>query len=568
MATLKHHWSALVLALCIGACTVVPFVFFTTDHAYRGVVMMGADAEEHYVARIQQVYAGYPALSNTFLPTKGQPYAIPGLGEIMVAAVGHVTHMDAASVSVFSKFLFPFIIALLIYILAYTLFKSRGAALLGTAAAMLGDNLLSGLSPWLAILHGSSEASGFLTFARPINPEVSAVFLFGALLVLYRGFFERAVPRTWEVVVVGVVTGASWYISPYAFTFLGMTIALLWIWSLLRRDHAFSMRTFATGAIALACLSPFVINYLHLHASPWYAALAMRQGVVHTHAPLLSVWLILLLGAVVFAWPKRYVASRPFFIIATLALWILTEQQVVTGLSLQPGHYHWYVTKPLIGLIVGMYAAYVADRFLRRESLRVFAVGAVLTVLFYNAALVQTSSYLAAYDTARAAQNYMPVLTYLNTRPHEETVWADPTLSLYIPIYTEHNAPNNDYSLFYLNPQSFYEDRLFLNYRLAGLSPDTALQTFTKDRAAISLRLFGIYYRDAEGSYAAIPNSILSTLAQKYQTFYSRPVQDVFRELGITMLVVDDGTSTSTYAVIPNARLSTALPGFTVYDVQ
>ena len=79
-------------------------------------------------------------------------------------------------------------------------------------------------------------------------------------------------------------------------------------------------------------------------------------------------------------------------------------------------------------------------------------------------------------------------------------------------------------------------------------------------------QIFGIYYRDAAGSYAAISDATLSNLADKYRLFYDRPYLDIFHELGITLFVADtQGTENAAYAKIPDLHPLASLSGFTVY---
>jgi putative flippase GtrA len=563
---LRSYAPSCLLAIFIGAICVAPQVYFAyTSPSYAGITMMGTDAEEHYAARIQQVYAGHLTLGNAFLASKDQPYAVPSLGEIIVAWLGRILGMHANEVVVFSKFLFPFLVALVLYFFVEAMFDSPRIALLGTAFAMLGDNLLSGIGPWRALLHGTSSATGFITFARPVNPEVSALLLFGALYVLYRGFWERITPHIGHVFALALLMGATAYISPYVFTFLGVVTFIALLCFVYKRENARARGLFGSGALALICAIPFLYNYRELTSSLWYADLALRQGLISTHAPVFSFWLFFLAGAVFIPWPQRYQPARYFFAICIGSLWVLTEQQILTGVSLQPSHYHWYITKPLVGVLLGMYGSLLIDFAFRRMYVRAIAVAVLLFLVGYNAVLVQESSYRALYPGTVAAQKYASVIAYLNTKL-PQTVWASSDLSTYISIYTFHNAPNNTYTIYYLNPSSFYEDRLFLNYRLRGFTPNGAQEIFNNERVSISQALFGMYYREMTGSYGAIPDSTLASLVGKYQRFYARRYEDIRDELGITLFVIDTEKSKKNSFGSTFAQPSFVEPaGFTVY---
>ncbi len=535
---LHRHWPALLLAFLLGALTIAPHLIFMQDSAYRGIQMMGAEAEEHYVARIQEVNDGYPSTGNVFLPDKNVPYLMPGLGENIVARLGNLFNASAAVTDIFSKFLFPFLITLLIYALCYSLFGSRIIALLGAVIALVGDNLMSTPHTWLALLQGVSTTSNFMTLARPVNPQVTDIFLFGGMLVFYKAFVQR-VPRAWEVALLGLIAGASLYVSPYPSTFLGGVLGVSFLWFAYKKDRSRARGVFLSGVLMALCSVPYILNYLQLTASPDYAALALRQGLVHGHAPLISFWLIIMLVLALFAWPKRYPQARIFYLFSVVVLIMLNNQQIVTGVSVVPSHYHWYITKPLIGILLAMYAWIVLEWATRRQWLRALGIAAILALLLCNAFIVQRASYDAHYQYALGLQRYAPVFVYLNTLSPNMSIWADTRFSFYIPIYTRQNVPNNFYALYYPVSQRYLVERLLLNYELEGVPGNEILATLQRDRADVSAKVFGIYYREQYGSYADIPDSLLETYADEYKAQLARPLASVFRDLGATHIVVD-----------------------------
>lgn len=535
---LRTHWAAVVVGLAVGLLTMAPFVAFRFDPVYQGVEMIGSDAEEHYVARMQEAYDGYPSVGNTFMPDKQQPYGPAGLGEWVVHVLGKTLGMQAAEANVFAKLFFPMALVWLIYAWVYAMFRQRATALLSSVAPILGYNLVSSMQSWVAGLQGTTIDSMFLIFARPINPQVSSVNLFGALLLLYRGFHSGRKPHWFEVVGAGVLTGTALYISPYVFVFLGSLLLVSFVW-FLWKDRTLALPAFLTGAVALLCTIPFAVNYWYLHASAEYAAFAMRTGVATNFAFVLPRWLILLTLAVLLLWPKEHRGVRTFFLLMFAALFIIIEQNVLTGVYLFPGHIHWYITKPLAAIMLGIYMGFASTLLWKWGYARLSIAAVVLACagFFYNAALWQINSYVGSYPLAHTSQSYAPVLEYLNTQKEPEVVWADTTLSLYIPMYTHHNAPNNVYAIYYLNPFSFYTNSVFLDYRLRGVEPDQAMRVFMLEREWVNMRLYGMYGREISGNADPISDKDLEVLSQQYAVFFDRPLQEVLRELGVTVLV-------------------------------
>ena len=501
--------------------------------------MMGADAEDHYVARMQEVYDGHPALGNVFLSEKNQPSIIPSLGEESIAYAGKALGMSAVDVNIFSKFLLPALVALLVYLFVYLLSESVASSVIASSFAVLGDTLLSGASAWRALVQIGMPSGAFLAYSRPINPEVTGLFLFATLFVLYRAFFRHKKVQVWEFILVGVLVGASAYVSPYTFTFLVVCIACAGAWFLYRREYGLFISACSSGLVAGLVIVPFLFNYVQLRASPLYAETAVRFGVVSGHGFVLSMWLVLLLVGVLFAWPTRFREARPFLLCMIGALWILTEQQVITGVQIQSSHYHWYITKPLAGIVLSLYAVWGIERMVSVRWMRIGAYTLILGVLLYNAALIQRYSYRIGVDAATSAQDYAPVLRYLTSISTRESVWGDVLMSSYIPVYTAHDAPNNEYAQYYLVRNEYLVRRLLLTYRLRGISSNSILAQIKTDRVIFAKDVYGLYWRDQYGSYESIPDSLLENFAQQYRDLSTTSTERMMQDMGITTVVWD-----------------------------
>lgn len=535
--TIRQHWSAVVLALVIGVICAAPFYYFASTPEYRGIVMMGNDAEDHYLARMKEVYEGHLSLGNTFLPNKDQSYFVPSGGEILASGVGKLSGQSATDAEMLNKFIFPFLIALVLYALGYSISRSRGAGLLSAATVLLGDGaLISGFSPWKNLMRGITANINFLGYTRPINPEVSGLILMLGLLLSYRIFLARTA-RSWESIVLAFVFGGALYVSPFTYSFLGMFLFLLFVWLIWSREKILAFRAFAIGGVALLSAIPFYLNYHALTMASAYVDSAMRQGLVVSRAPIVGWWLPLMLLAAIFFWPKRYAQARPLFITAALALLILLNQQIITGHIIQPGHYHWYITVPLVFIMLSLYATYVIGRFFQKGWWRttLFALGVV--VFIYSAVLTQISSYQAWLPTTVAAQAYAPVLKVLDAIPGEQVAWANPDMAMYIPIYTNKDSPGDGQLGNYLVPFSFMEERMFLIYRLRGITAADALATMQRERAYISSMLYSLYWLHKTGSFEGIPDATIADVANDYRKQYALPVRAMFEKLGVTMIV-------------------------------
>ena len=543
MEILKRHWIALIFALGIGVVTVSPFVYFQTTAGYQGISMMGTDAEDHYLARMQEVYDGYPSQGNVFLPDKTVSPIEPGLGEWLEAQFGKALHLSVSQAETAGKFILPFTIALLIYALAYTLSASRAASALASIAVMLGDPFVSNPRLLIELLHSTVPQTSFLIYARPVSPEMSAIFLFGTLLILARLFFTQITVmsrgrRVAALVAVAVLTGLSLYVSFYTFAFLGALELVMFLSALFRRKYSHALELGSAGLGGLILAIPFVINYLHIAAAPAYASASERFGFIATRAPVFGALVFILIAAALFI-PNRLQAARTFFLYGAAALILILNQQLITDHVLQAGHFHWYVTRPFVCIAGAILFSALVARFVRHKIISFGLYGLVCGVLIYGAVLVQIGAYRAVYPVAHAAQTYASLLASLNATSSPQVVWANRDLSSYVSIYTHDDAPNDNYAEYYLIPEQYLVTRLFLEYRLRGVTPANVREVMTQDRADISARLFGVYWRDAAGSYAAIPGALLDKYAQEYKDTYAESIPARLASLDVTTVIWD-----------------------------
>ena len=222
----KNHWLAAVLALSIGLTVVAPWAYFALhEPSYRGIALYGEASEEYYTARVREVYDGDPLIRNLYTPFKDVPYLQTSLGEDMVAYGGMALHLSAADAVVASKFFFPLLAVLCMYALVFFITRSRGSALLAPAAVVFATGLLSTPRSILPFLRGVGVEDG-LFWGRPINPEVSGVFLFAILALMLYTYHRGVRPRPRQALLLGTLIGLTLYVSVFTWAFVGMFLAV------------------------------------------------------------------------------------------------------------------------------------------------------------------------------------------------------------------------------------------------------------------------------------------------------------------------------------------------------
>lgn len=564
----RKHVVALALAVVASLVVLTPNVLLWTDPEFKGIEMMMLDAENHYLARIAEVTEGNLRAGNTFLPDKDLSYATPPLGEMSIALFGKVFNMEPARGATVSKSISVFFIVLLVYALTFALSSSRIASLLSAGFVMFGNNLI-GFSPkpFLDLISGSPSGGPFVFFSRLVNPSISGLLLFCALYLMYREFFLRD-KTTWvRASLVGVLVGLSLYVTPFIYTFLGLIILVAFILLLVRRKYAHAIYVFSSGVVGLLLSIPFLINYIALTKLGGYENLTRFLGLIERREFVLGALLPLLVIVVAFLWPKAFPkAGKTFLLVVFVALFISLNQQLITGTYLQPGHYHWYITKPLAGIIAGLFVGNVLERFLSLR-LRISAVALILGVVIYNSMGFLSPWYESTKAVALQAQSNGPLVEYLDTISTPQVIWTDGDTSDYIPIYTVHHAPNSVNLGSYPIPATFFDNRLYLEYRLRGVSPEAFESVIRAESHHVGDRLWGLWLREQFGDPSAVPEEEFLRLSFGYTAFSGLLWSEAFNTLGITHVVARTGES-EVYAKIPSLTESARVGDFVVYELK
>jgi len=309
---LKRHWQILSLSIVIGLLFIYPHIYLRTfDSAhFMGVDVLGSDAESHYVARIQEVYDGHQALGQTFLwEGKDLPYLGPPFEEAAVAYMGKALWMNSVQVNIFAKFLFGLLLSLVIYFFVLELFSDRLLALSATAFILLGS-VLTSLPDIRSLLSPEVKNFEFLRYARPINPLISSLVMFGYLLAFLR--HQRSRSKTYFA-ASGILLGLSFYAYVYIWTYLLVMNGLLLLWYAARKNLTLCRDTALITALSLVIALPYLMSAYSMSHHPFYQGVFERQGFFRTHMPILSKFGLLGLLAIVFSFLKKLKASINFF---------------------------------------------------------------------------------------------------------------------------------------------------------------------------------------------------------------------------------------------------------------
>ncbi len=427
-ALIRRHWPAFVLALLVASLTAFPQV--VVEHrmgtAYQGIHPLVSDDEIFYQARAHETLDGHPTLGNPyFAEDKANPTLQFWIPDTVLAHAG-ILMGDLHRGVIFWDFVFGGALVLVSYAIVFFLTGDTVLALV--VAAVLDPGLF------------------FYAFNRSPNPQLFTLLLFSLYGVL-RTLRDRKLP--WAV-VAGVAGGTLFYIYPYYWTYwiVFMGLSTLASFVLLRREKSY-LWLMGVGALACVIGIPYFLTTYASSKLPYAQETFARFGVA-THVP--SGFFIVSFTALVLAlfallWWKRLVprTTETILVVSVVAGGALvTNQHVVTGMNyLFTIHYTPLAT--YLTILALSVCALPLIRYLRARTPSVRRAEPVLVALVVLGSLwgawPDLHRILTPQSADVAAQRYAPVLSWLDAHtPIDASVYADDTLSLYIPAYTHDNV--------------------------------------------------------------------------------------------------------------------------------
>ncbi len=466
----------------------IAFPFFAGDQ-YRGInIAHFGNDEHHYLTRAKEVLEGHAL---------GQPYLAEGkdlpdsfhsnIEQVLlapVAALGLGQSVDIVWLYNILNAVGVTVLLVLMCVFAYTL--SRNVLLAVTSALFVigGYSLIQNGTILYTIFHDHQFFyTIFNIFGRSIFPYSALVPFFGFLILTYRAVttefkkFSLAESAPYLFVLgAGALFGFLFYVYFYAWTFaIAFLAALAFACVLWRKWRSFFV-TIAIGSIGvllglckLVAFYRFFTSAMGEQISYFFLTIHGRGFIMSTTgvatAILFSVYLYL-----------RRTDKNNFFIFAMiLAGWIALEQQMITGRTVQYGHYYWYFVVPL-SIIVSLYMAGRLIALYRPLWMKSFCF-VLIAIVFITTAGGQYESFKTTASGKLREQDFAPIIAKLQHMP-EGVVLGDPgteTYPLLVTIYTNNDtywAPEAPTSYFPI--QHLREAILVYWYLNKDMRPDPA----------------------------------------------------------------------------------------------
>ncbi len=365
---MKIQWRfGLLAAFVVALFALFPQITVWTERGveYNGVFASNDLDEPAYAAYLQALIDGRPRKNDPYSgrddtaesPQAESIFSIQFAAPYLVAIPARVLGLNASQIFVGLLAIASFFTTLAMFRLLAQITEDNRLAAIGTLVIMFGGALASGNGVIREFLGGA--AYPFLPFLRRYIPAVAFPFFFALFAFVWlalKSEFNRT--KYLSSIAAGLCFGflvfSYFYLWTTAAAFL---FALTLIWLIVRPENWKETFRFLilTDAIALLFLLPYA--YLLSNRSPSADAI---QLLVYTRAPdlfrvpamICYAALTILAIAVALKFAKLRELSTVFLIAFAVVPFIVFNQQIITGRSLQPFHYEFYVVNYLVALTV------------------------------------------------------------------------------------------------------------------------------------------------------------------------------------------------------------------------
>jgi len=474
----KHAWGVL-FALIVGLISVAPTILapLSLGNTYHGIQYLPLDDEDIYRARIHEILDGHYSVASPFLYEykDTSPVAVPPINEWLYALPAFLFGLSV--VIVVSKFVLPALLFFFAYLLVRRLLKDEiSVALTAIAAGLVvvfGTDIVNYQSV-IPALKGLAPVNPLL-WTRLVNPIVGAVEVFAFLYLLARvceGDRRFVIPAG---VVLALTVGYF-----FSFGISASVLGVLFLAALWRKEYGFSRHAAYIFLLSLTLDAWYWYQTLFSVSGPTGRALAERNGMSFTHAPVLNKMLLLatlfVLASYLYMrfWQKRADYGRVWIFLGALLLgsWLALNQQIITGREIWYHHFVQY-TVPF-SLFAMLIASYLSWRLVAPRLWQLGIYGLLGLLLAYG--LFSVTSFVPRMDAFAKAQQYAGVVSFLNANAPPDCVVLikepdQEELERLIPSYTSCNVYSST-SNFIGVPQERILHNYLLRLRLNGVTSE------------------------------------------------------------------------------------------------
>ncbi len=565
-------WGALA-ALALAVIGLYPqfHLWKTRGSEWQGSYALTQGDEVAYSAYVNALLDGRPRKNDPFSGrdvTPGQPayetlHAIQFVPAYLVALPARALGLSAST-----AFIFLIVIAAV----------ASSLAIFWLLATLTGDSKSAAVGALLTLCFGAFVGSDFLWRANAFTemvpflrryPVAAAFPLFFVFCVLVWRALLREGSRA--RLIYSVASGALLAVMVFSYFYI-WTAAMAWfaclvvLWILFRREdfRRITITTFVVGAITAVAVGMFLMMFLNRNP-----VMQHEQTLVSTHAPdlfnqpeVIGFIALLILGHA--AWRKQVEIRSPLVLFAlsfTLLPFAVFNQQVVTGMTLQPLHYKAFIANyvALIAVVLVFWILWRARNPGQRLATSILV--AVAAVAFVWGMFEVVTATERRGQNAKARDEFRAVTKRITAMAHEDgsaqaalvgkasfptvfTLTVDETLEICQSIPTDGPLA----VLWSLHSDAFISGaeskaRFYRHLYYSGLTPKMVEARMRKKEFWVNVPLFG--------SERVVPQLVLEfkpvTIPEiveerrRYEAFYNNFTRQDAVDPTLNFVVVPDG---------------------------
>jgi len=391
-------------------------VWYERGENWNGIFASNDLDEAAYAAYLQALIDGRPRKNDPYSgrdestenPQPESIFSIQFAAPYVVAIPARLFGLNATQAFVALSAIASFFTALTLFWLLAQLTGDKRFAAVGVLIILFGGALAAGNGA-INEFFGWGAPYPFLPFLRRYIPAVAFPFFFAMFCFVWLALQSRIAKTKY---ISSVLAGLCFAFLVFSYFYLWTTAAaflfgLTLLWLIVRpenwkQDLKF---LFLTNVIALLSLLPYA--YLLSKRAP---ATDDIQLLVLTHAPdffrvpaiICYISLFLLIVAVRCGFAEFKQTSTIFLLAFSLVPLFVFNQQIITGLSLQPFHYEFYVVNYIAVLVLVLTVfLFLSSIRLQKFYTAILLIVGFLTIVWGYIEVKYTTNYLLFWNIER-----------------------------------------------------------------------------------------------------------------------------------------------------------------------
>lgn len=493
---LASVWQLLILSVTVGLIFGWPHLLIPAlqrghglEGQYTPLYFDGANAVvidelTRYAAKTRDVYDGHLWVDEAFAHEhRGAPSPYETLPHFLLGLATHLTGSVALTYAL-ADFLLPPVLFVLIVVLVRRLTGSKAVGIMAGAGVLFGYQVLDYLPPtsrsdlvgMVYTLFYYRNGTRQLEFSRLIHPEMTFIFMLGAIIALYGALDTK---RRAQFALSGVLGASLFYSFPHYAVYFGTVLALLVLRYLWLGDRLMTTWLLLVGGLTVLLALPYLVGLLHFLRLPDSGTILNRTIIKSAPAVPMAQAKYLALIVLGFVLVREKDEAFWFVNLVLVAGVICLSVQGLAGRDIGAGYWLERMIKPWAVLALSFLAARVGGEWYRTRFLPRVAV--ILTVILLMSGLVTQSRYaLFTYPVARLPHDFSQAFAWLNRHSKVDDVVLTASLEMncLLPAYT-HNDLFIANAFHTLTPTAEILDRFLVGFRILGVDPgevETILQ--------------------------------------------------------------------------------------------